>query len=107
MQGKLQQSQDSVEVADRLQRLTISDHGPLQLIGQDRGVSTASGSVAAATAGSAVVTEKEAGTAERLSKLFNRPLGADFSVDGNTFSRAQIRATFYPKFENEKSDQEV
>ncbi|KAH7661894.1 tRNA ligase phosphodiesterase domain-containing protein [Dioscorea alata] len=103
---KLQRSKDSVEVADRLQRLTISDHGPLQLMGQDRGVSTASGSVDAA-AGSSVVTEKEARTAERLSKLFNRPLGADFSVDGNTFSRAQIRATFYPKFENEKSDQEI
>lgn len=42
-----------------------------------------------------------------LSKLLKGPLGADFTVDNYTFSRAQIRATFYPKFENEKSDQEV
>ncbi|KAM0952110.1 putative tRNA ligase 1 [Dioscorea sansibarensis] len=103
---KPQQSQASADVTDHLQRLTISDHGPLQPIGQDRAVSTGSASVAAA-AGSAVVTEKDPGTAERLSRLFNRPLGADFSVDGNTFSRAQIRATFYPKFENEKTDQEI
>jgi hypothetical protein len=32
---------------------------------------------------------------------------ADFAVDNNTFAQAQIRAAFYPKFENEKSDQEV
>ncbi|XP_077247868.1 tRNA ligase 1-like isoform X2 [Tasmannia lanceolata] len=31
----------------------------------------------------------------------------DFTVDNLTYSRAQIRAAFYPKFENEKSDQEV
>lgn len=30
-----------------------------------------------------------------------------FKVDNSTYSVAQIRATFYPKFENEKSDQEV
>ncbi|XP_078442173.1 RNAligase [Wolffia australiana] len=43
----------------------------------------------------------------RLSKLFKGPLGENFSVDTHTFARARIRATFYPKFENEKSDQEV
>ncbi|XP_047337550.1 tRNA ligase 1 [Impatiens glandulifera] len=37
-----------------------------------------------------------------LSKLFD-----NFSVDNSTYSLAQIRATFYPKFENEKSDQEI
>lgn len=31
----------------------------------------------------------------------------DFIVDKSTYSRALVRATFYPKFENEKSDQEV
>lgn len=41
------------------------------------------------------------------SKLFNGKLLEDFTVDKSTYSRAQIRATFYPKFENEKSDQEV
>ena len=42
-----------------------------------------------------------------LSKLFAGSLGGDFSVDTHTIARARIRATFYPKFENEKSDQEV
>lgn len=42
-----------------------------------------------------------------LSKLFSSNTVADFTVDNSTFSLAQIRATFYPKFENEKSDQEV
>ncbi|XP_073004035.1 tRNA ligase 1 isoform X1 [Typha latifolia] len=75
---------------------------------------TASGSAAAApveaaatdTSGSSTVVEKEAGTS-RLTKLFKGPLGDDFIVDNNTFGQAQIRATFYPKFENEKSDQEI
>ncbi|CAN6463133.1 unnamed protein product [Victoria cruziana] len=35
------------------------------------------------------------------------PLGVDFNVDNATYSEAKVRATFYPKFENEKSDQEV
>ncbi|XP_068669369.1 tRNA ligase 1-like isoform X2 [Aristolochia californica] len=48
-------------------------------------------------------TEKTVG----LTQFFGGPLGADFIVDNFTFSRAQIRATFYPKFENEKSDHEV
>ncbi|WMV56325.1 hypothetical protein MTR67_049710 [Solanum verrucosum] len=42
-----------------------------------------------------------------LSKLFKGSLLENFTVDNSTFSRAQIRATFYPKFENEKSDQEI
>ncbi|KAJ9698200.1 hypothetical protein PVL29_007335 [Vitis rotundifolia] len=42
-----------------------------------------------------------------LSKLFSSNALADFTVDNSTYSLAQIRATFYPKFENEKSDQEV
>ncbi|ONK75258.1 uncharacterized protein A4U43_C03F15000 [Asparagus officinalis] len=37
-----------------------------------------------------------------LSKAFE-----ELTVDNCTFSRAQIRATFYPKFENEKSHQEI
>lgn len=31
----------------------------------------------------------------------------DFTVDKSSCCQAQIRATFYPKFENEKTDQEV
>ncbi|KAK7257736.1 hypothetical protein RIF29_31930 [Crotalaria pallida] len=42
-----------------------------------------------------------------LSKLFRSDLLESFTVDNSTYSRSQIRATFYPKFENEKSDQEV
>lgn len=42
-----------------------------------------------------------------LSKLFKGNLLENFTVDSTTYSLAQIRATFYPKFENEKSDQEV
>ncbi|KAK4358754.1 hypothetical protein RND71_020983 [Anisodus tanguticus] len=32
---------------------------------------------------------------------------AEKTPNNSTFSRAQLRATFYPKFENEKSDQEI
>lgn len=35
------------------------------------------------------------------------PIVGDFVVDKRAFARSQIRATFYPKFENEKSDQEI
>ncbi|XAR59778.1 hypothetical protein NMG60_11015745 [Bertholletia excelsa] len=42
-----------------------------------------------------------------LSKLFKSNILENFNVDSTTYSLAQVRATFYPKFENEKSDQEV
>lgn len=42
-----------------------------------------------------------------LSKLFKGNLLDNFTVDKSTYSHAQIRATFYPKFENEKSDHEI
>ncbi|KAJ8751586.1 hypothetical protein K2173_016834 [Erythroxylum novogranatense] len=42
-----------------------------------------------------------------ISQLFRGNLLENFTVDNSTYSRAQIRATFYPKFENEKSDQEI
>ncbi|KAK4440773.1 tRNA ligase 1 [Sesamum alatum] len=42
-----------------------------------------------------------------LSKLFSGKLLENFIVDNSTYSLAQVRATFYPKFENEKTDQEV
>ncbi|XP_030506029.2 tRNA ligase 1 [Cannabis sativa] len=42
-----------------------------------------------------------------LSKFFKGNLLESFTVDNSTYAEAQIRATFYPKFENEKSDQEV
>lgn len=55
--------------------------------------------------GSITASAEKSDTA--ASKLFNGKLFEDFTVDKSTYSRAQIRATFYPKFENEKSDQEV
>lgn len=56
----------------------------------------------------AVERENEANMdPSKLTELFKGPLGAGFNEDANTFARAQVRATFYPKFENEKSDQEV
>ncbi|KAJ9178168.1 hypothetical protein P3X46_010077 [Hevea brasiliensis] len=42
-----------------------------------------------------------------LSQFFRGNLLENFAVDNSTYSQAQIRATFYPKFENEKSDQEI
>ena len=42
-----------------------------------------------------------------LRQLFNGDRLGNFKVDNLIQSHAQVRATFYPKFENEKSDQEV
>lgn len=47
------------------------------------------------------------GGAVGLSQLFKSNQIEKFIVDNSTYTQAQIRATFYPKFENEKSDQEV
>ncbi|KAL5711284.1 hypothetical protein ACHQM5_021757 [Ranunculus cassubicifolius] len=57
----------------------------------------------AAESGGVVVQKSNA----ELAKLFQNPIGSDFNVDNSTFVQSRIRATFYPKFENEKSDQEV
>lgn len=43
----------------------------------------------------------------RLSQIFKGNFLENFNVDNTTYTAAQIRASFYPKFENEKSDQEV
>ncbi|KAF1897287.1 hypothetical protein Lal_00034990 [Lupinus albus] len=53
----------------------------------------------------AVSTQKSSNAG--LTKLFRSDLLENFTVDNTAYSRAQIRATFYPKFENEKSDQET
>jgi hypothetical protein len=63
-----------------------------------------------ASSASTVATKRENeidADPSRLTELFKGLLGSDFNEDANTFARAQVRATFYPKFENEKSDQEV
>ncbi|KAM0856683.1 hypothetical protein ACQ4PT_048956 [Festuca glaucescens] len=59
----------------------------------------------ASSSSTSSVPAQQGPAGDKLSTLFK---GAeDFSVDDNTFVEAQIRATFYPKFENEKSDQET
>ncbi|KAM0897283.1 hypothetical protein ACQ4PT_022649 [Festuca glaucescens] len=46
------------------------------------------------------------GAADKLSMLFTGPMG--FSVNNDTwFAEARIKAAFYPKFDNENSDQET
>ncbi|URE03208.1 hypothetical protein MUK42_21425 [Musa troglodytarum] len=119
-------------VADGVGRLSIADDPaarspPMQLGGaplsnqgsvksQQKGLwkpksyVTASSAVAApveSAIGSVPAEEETGSSANNLMKLFKGPIGAHFNVDNNTFSHAQIRATFYPKFENEKSDQEI
>lgn len=52
-------------------------------------------------------TQKSSSGSAALSKLFSGNLLENFTVDSSTYAQARIRATFYPKFENEKSDQET
>jgi hypothetical protein len=49
--------------------------------------------------------ERDGVAIKKLSRLFKSVLG--FEVDNSTFTEAQIRAMFYPKFKNDKSDQKV
>ncbi|XP_017623764.1 tRNA ligase 1-like [Gossypium arboreum] len=65
------------------------------------------GTVTGSNAASATDVQTEKNNVD-LSRIFLKPhLLENFKVDNSTYSLAQIRATFYPKFENEKSDQEV
>lgn len=52
-------------------------------------------------------TQKISSGSVALSKLLSGNLLENFTVDSSTYAQARIRATFYPKFENEKSDQET
>lgn len=65
------------------------------------------GTVSAATVDAPKKTVNNAAQSAALSNLFKNNLLENFSVDDSTYTTAKIRATFYPKFENEKSDQEV
>ncbi|XP_040970081.1 tRNA ligase 1-like [Gossypium hirsutum] len=65
------------------------------------------GTVTGSNAASAADVQTEKNNVD-LSRIFLNPnLLEIFKVDNSTYSLAQIRATFYPKFENEKSDQEI
>lgn len=95
-------------VANKLGDLIISENNNGQ-IWKPTSYGTVSGPTAAAAA-TATATAVDIQTEKRsvdLSKILKPNLLDNFSVDNSTYSLAQIRATFYPKFENEKSDQEV
>ncbi|XP_059626746.1 tRNA ligase 1 [Cornus florida] len=102
--------------------LGMSNHVPVQsqkAIWKPKSYGTVSGGTAeeaerASTSHWAVESHKneaQAATAGKnsagLSKIYRGNLMENFTVDNSTYSLAQIRATFYPKFENEKSDLEV
>ena len=53
------------------------------------------------------VEAEVASSKNSIATLFSSNLLENFTVDNSTYSLARVRATFYPKFENEKSDQEV
>lgn len=56
---------------------------------------------------SAIPTREHKDNNSSIQKLLKVPVGANFIIDNQTYCKSQIRAVFYPKFENEKSDQEV
>uniref|UniRef100_A0A0D9WWF4 tRNA ligase phosphodiesterase domain-containing protein n=1 Tax=Leersia perrieri TaxID=77586 RepID=A0A0D9WWF4_9ORYZ len=99
------------EFAGGVERMTISSppKAPAAQVWVPRGYATSTSASATAAAASsstaAEAVEKGVDVEERLSRAFKA--APTFKVDGNTFTQAQIRATFYPKFENDKSDQET
>lgn len=106
----------AAEIAAPVERLTLASHsaaragtGAAQLwVPRGYSTSTTDAGVASASSSSssssATVAEQGVDIA-KLSKVING--ASNFVVDNTTFTEAKIRATFYPKFENEKSDQEV
>ncbi|XVE59773.1 hypothetical protein DITRI_Ditri05aG0074000 [Diplodiscus trichospermus] len=89
-------------VTDRLGGLNISENNGQ--IWKPKSYGTVSGPASATATAVDVQTEK---SSVDLSKILKPNLLENFNVDNSTYSLAQIRATFYPKFENEKSDQEI
>ncbi|KAF8395227.1 hypothetical protein HHK36_019169 [Tetracentron sinense] len=117
MKGK---SAATEAVTNRLSVLSIAENSehawpsvsPIQFVGVLENQVTVKGHKAVSKPKSyGTISGAETTSAEKssagLNKVFKGPLGEDFTVDNFTYSLAQIRATFYPKFENEKSDQEV
>ncbi|PIA38648.1 hypothetical protein AQUCO_02700102v1 [Aquilegia coerulea] len=74
---------------------------------QEHAVSNQTSKVVVESNGNGAIVNSAEKNNVDISKLFKNLLGTDFNVDNYTFLLSQIRATFYPKFENEKSDQEV
>ncbi|KAK3124679.1 hypothetical protein QOZ80_7BG0590530 [Eleusine coracana subsp. coracana] len=103
----------AAEIAASVERLTLASPaaaragtGAAQLwVPRGYSTSTTNASVAPSPSSSSVADAGHGVDSAKLSKVIK---GApDFAVDNNTFIEAKIRATFYPKFENEKSDQET
>ncbi|KAJ9546068.1 hypothetical protein OSB04_025775 [Centaurea solstitialis] len=84
---------------------SVNLHGKQQVF-KPKSYGTVSGATTAAT-DTATARQEDAAQTVALSNLFRKNLLENFTVDNFTYSTAKIRATFYPKFENEKSDQEV
>ncbi|KAF3320443.1 hypothetical protein FCM35_KLT15139 [Carex littledalei] len=105
----------SDQITERLSQISMSEAStqpstPFTGTTPKRGKEIWVPKVGYASSASTVAVERENETnmdPSRLIELFKGPLGAGFNEDVNTFARAQVRATFYPKFENEKSDQET
>ncbi|BAT90626.1 tRNA ligase [Vigna angularis] len=105
----------SETVTNKIAGLSIGDNGGKTgahgSIWKPKSYGTASGGAVtevengAGVEASVASTQKDSGSS--LSKIFRGNLLEKFTVNNSTYTRAQIRATFYPKFENEKSDQEV
>uniref|UniRef100_A0A0E0HXR8 tRNA ligase phosphodiesterase domain-containing protein n=4 Tax=Oryza TaxID=4527 RepID=A0A0E0HXR8_ORYNI len=94
----------SADFAGGVERMTISPspQGGASQVWVPRGYATSASS--SSSSSSAAAAEQRI-DAEKLSRVFKA--APNFEVDNNTFIQSQIRATFYPKFENEKSDQET
>lgn len=78
----------------------FSAHSP-KAVWKPKSYGTVSGTSTAAVEAEVASAGKSSASLSRIN------LSDNFTVDNSAYSAARIRATFYPKFENEKSDQEV
>ena len=117
-EGQLSAVADAVEtVTNKLSGLSIGDNsGKIVAQGsiaiwKPKSYGTASGgTVTKVENGAGVdasVASMQKSSGSGLSKIYRGDLLENFTMDNSTYSRAQVRVTFNPKFENEKSDQVV
>ncbi|KAG5034841.1 hypothetical protein JHK87_009751 [Glycine soja] len=115
-EGQLSAVADAVEtVTNKLSGLSIGDNsGKIVAQGsiaiwKPKSYGTASGgTVTKVENGAGVdasVASMQKSSGSGLSKIYRGDLLENFTMDNSTYSRAQVRVTFNPKFENEKSDQ--
>ncbi|KHN37458.1 hypothetical protein glysoja_044925 [Glycine soja] len=115
-EGQLSVVADAVEtVTNKLSGLSIGDNsGKIVAQGsiaiwKPKSYGTASGgTVTKVENGAGVdasVASMQKSSGSGLSKIYRGDLLENFTMDNSTYSRAQVRVTFNPKFENEKSDQ--